>query len=384
MKEIVCYFRTIIIYAFSQNLIRQSLRFFARFFWNQPLLTETKNFKNLCLRRPTTNFSFFHKAAVQVLNFFFKTATIQLMLTIELQTKQNTIYKYTNFLERGFFMASIHITSDSTCDLSAEQIARHNIGIMPLYVRLGDETMRDGVNITAQDIFRYVDETGQLPKTAAPSVADYIDFFKEQQKEPDTAVIHFSISAKFSSSYQNACIAADELENVTVIDSMNLSTGHGLAVLEACRLAEQGASVEEIIKHEEEVIPKIRASFILDRLDYLHKGGRCSGVAALGANLLKLKPCIEVVDGEMRVGKKYRGTLDKVLPLYTADRLAGKQIRKDLIFITHTGCDKKIVDSVRAKVNELYSFDEVVETIAGCTVTSHCGQNTLGVLFIEE
>lgn len=281
-------------------------------------------------------------------------------------------------------MASIHITSDSTCDLSAEQIARHNIGIVPLYVRLGDETMRDGVNITAQDIFRYVDETGQLPKTAAPSVADYIDFFKEQQKEPDTAVIHFSISAKFSSSYQNACIAADELENVTVIDSMNLSTGHGLAVLEACRLAEQGASVEEIVKHEEEVIPKIRASFILDRLDYLHKGGRCSGVAALGANLLKLKPCIEVVDGEMRVGKKYRGTLDKVLPLYTADRLAGKQIRKDLIFITHTGCDKKIVDSVRAKVNELYSFDEVVETIAGCTVTSHCGQNTLGVLFIEE
>lgn len=281
-------------------------------------------------------------------------------------------------------MASIHITSDSTCDLSAEQIARHNIGIMPLYVRLGDETMRDGVNITAQDIFRYVDETGQLPKTAAPSVADYIDFFKEQQKEPDTAVIHFSISAKFSSSYQNACIAAEELENVTVIDSMNLSTGHGLAVLEACRLAEQGASVEEIVKHEEEVIPKIRASFILDRLDYLRKGGRCSGVAALGANLLKLKPCIEVVDGEMRVGKKYRGTLDKVLPLYTADRLAGKKVRKDLIFITHTGCDKKIVDSVRAKVNELYSFDEVVETIAGCTVTSHCGQNTLGVLFIEE
>ena len=281
-------------------------------------------------------------------------------------------------------MASIHITSDSTCDLSAEQIARHNIGIMPLYVSLGDETMRDGVNITAQDIFRYVDETGQLPKTAAPSVADYIDFFKEQQKEPDTAVIHFSSSAKFSSSYQNACIAADELENVTVIDSMNLSTGHGLAVLEACRLAEQGASVEEIVKHEEEVIPKIRASFILDRLDYLHKGGRCSGVAALGANLLKLKPCIEVVNGEMRVGKKYRGTLDKVLPLYTADRLAGKKVRKDLIFISHTGKKKKIVDSVRAKVNELYSFDEVVETVAGCTVTSHCGQNTLGVLFIEE
>ena len=165
---------------------------------------------------------------------------------------------------------------------------------------------------------------------------------------------------------------------------MNLSTGHGLAVLEACRLAEQGASVEEIVKHEEEVIPKIRASFILDRLDYLHKGGRCSGVAALGANLLKLKPCIEVVDGEMRVGKKYRGTLDKVLPLYTADRLAGKKVRKDLIFITHTGCDKKIVDSVRAKVNELCSFDEIAETVAGCTITSHCGQNTLGVLFIEE
>ena len=149
-------------------------------------------------------------------------------------------------------------------------------------------------------------------------------------------------------------------------------------------MKERGAPAEDIVKHVREIIPKIRASFVVDRLDYLYKGGRCSGVAALGANLLKLKPCIEVVNGEMKVGKKYRGTIDKVLPLYTADKLTGKKMKKDLIFITHTGCSKEIVESVRNKINELYAFDEIVETVAGSPITSHCGQNTLGVLYIEE
>ncbi len=279
---------------------------------------------------------------------------------------------------------SIRISADSTCDLSPEQLSRYDIGIIPLYISLGDESMKDGVEITAQTIFDYVTKTGQLPKTAAPSVADYLDFFRERQTSPNDILIHFTISSKFSSSYQNACIAAAEFENVTVIDSQNLSTGHGHAVMEAAVMKERGAPAEDIVKHVREIIPKICASFIVDRLDYLYKGGRCSGVAALGANLLKLKPCIEVVDGEMKVGKKYRGTIDKVLPLYTADKLSGKKMKKDLIFITHTGCSREIVESVRNKVKELYSFDEIVETVAGSTITSHCGQNTLGVLFIEE
>lgn len=279
---------------------------------------------------------------------------------------------------------SIRISADSTCDLSPEQLSRNDIGIIPLYISLGDDSMKDGVEVTSQMIFDYVAKTGQLPKTAAPSVADYLDFFRERQTSPDVALIHFTISAKFSSSYQNACIAAAEFENVTVIDSKNLSTGHGLAIMEAVAMRDKGAAAKEIAAHEEEVIPKIRASFVIDRLDYLYKGGRCSGVAALGANLLKLKPCIEVVDGEMKVGKKYRGAIDKVLPLYTADRLAGRKMKKDLIFITHTGCSREAVESVRNKIEEIYSFDEIVETVAGSTITSHCGQNTLGVLYIEE
>jgi len=281
-------------------------------------------------------------------------------------------------------MAKIRISADSTCDLSKEQIARYDISIQPLYVTLGEDTMKDGVEITSQMIFDYVAETGTLPKTAAASVADYIDFFKSVQTEPDVQVVHFSISAEFSSSYQNACIAASELENVTVIDSRNLSTGHGHAVMEAAVLRDKGASVEEIVAHEEAIIPKIRASFIVDKLNYLHKGGRCSGVAALGANLLQLKPCIEVVDGKMIVAKKYRGAFEKVLPLYVADQLNGKTVKKDLCFITYTSCDPATVEVVKAKANECFPFDEIVETTAGSTVTSHCGPNTLGVLFIEE
>ena len=279
---------------------------------------------------------------------------------------------------------TIRISADSTCDLSPEPLSRYDIGIIPLYIGLGGDSMKDGVEITSQTIFDYVAKTGQLPKTAAPSVADYLDFFRGRQVSPDVSLVHFTISSNFSSSYQNACIAAAEFQNVTVVDSRNLSTGHGHAVIEAAVLRDRGASVEEILEHEEAVIPKIRASFIVDRLDYLYKGGRCSGVAALGANLLKLKPCIEVIDGEMKVGKKYRGPIDKVLPQYTADKLLAGKMKKDLIFITHTGCSKEITDSVRGKIKELADFGEIVETIAGSTITSHCGQNTLGVLFIEE
>ena len=278
----------------------------------------------------------------------------------------------------------IRISADSTCDLSPELLEQYDIGILPLYISLGDQMLRDDGTVGAQMIYDYVAETGELPKTAAASVPDYIDYFASRMTTPDTHVIHFPIGSKLSSTYQNAVIASREFNNVTVIDPQNLSTGHGLAVLEAAKMNAKGASVGEIVAHEEEIVPKIRTSFVIDRLDYLHKGGRCSGIAALGANLLKLKPCIELFDGEMRVGKKYRGTIDKVLPLYTTEQLTGANPRKELIFITHTGCSPEIVAAVRKAIEATCPFDEIIETHAGPTVTSHCGPNTLGVLYIEK
>lgn len=278
---------------------------------------------------------------------------------------------------------NVRISADSTCDLSPDLLTRYDITLVPLYVQLGDASLRDGVNVDEQTIFDYVAKTGNLPKTSAPTVADYLENFKKIQ-QPGQEVVHISLGSKFSSSYQNACIAAEELDGVYVVDSCNLSTGHGHIVIQAAIMAEYGLAGAEILEKCNQITPKVRASFIVDRLDYLYKGGRCSGVAALGANLLKLKPCIEVVGGEMKVGKKYRGNFDKVLLSYAQDKLSGKQIRSDRVFVTHTECAPEVVKSVVGKVKELYPFEEIYETLAGSTITSHCGPNTLGVLFIEE
>lgn len=277
----------------------------------------------------------------------------------------------------------VKISADSTCDLSLELLSRYEITLMPLYVQLGESSLRDGIDVDEQKIFDYVAKTGSLPKTAAPSVADYMESF-EKMRQPGQELVHISLGSKFSSSYQNACLAAQELEGVTVVDSCNLSTGHGHVVIQAAIMAENGMTGAEILEKCNQLTPKVRASFIIDRLDYLYKGGRCSGVAALGANLLKLKPCIEVIDGEMKVGKKYRGNFDKVLLNYVQDKLSGKSIRKERIFVTHTECAPQIVESVIAKVKELYPFEECHETVAGSTITAHCGPNTLGILYIEE
>lgn len=278
---------------------------------------------------------------------------------------------------------NVRISADSTCDLSSELLTRYDITLVPLYVQLGEASLRDGVNVDEQTIFDYVAKTGNLPKTSAPTVADYLESFKKVQ-QPGQEVVHVSLGSKFSSSYQNACIAAKELEGVYVVDSCNLSTGHGHVLVQAAIMAEHGLNGAEILEKCNQITPKVRASFVVDRLDYLYKGGRCSGVAALGANLLKLKPCIEVIDGEMKVGKKYRGNFDKVLLNYTQDKLSGRQIRKDRVFVTHTECAPEVVKAVVNKVKDLYHFDELHDTLAGSTITSHCGPNTLGVLYIEE
>ena len=279
---------------------------------------------------------------------------------------------------------SIKITSDSTCDLSPELLAKYNVSIVPLYVTMGEKTCRDGVDAQPADLFDYVSRTGDLPTTAAVNIADYQDFFAPLSQEYD-AVIHFNISCDFSSCHQNARLAAEEFDNVYVVDSRNLSTGHGLVVVEAALAAQRGASAEEIVEYLTDVTGRVEASFVIDKLDYLVKGGRCSSVAALGANLLKLKPCVDVVDGQMKVGKKYRGAFEKILPEYVKDRLMGREdISFDRIFVTHTDCAPEVVAMVKEEVAKYASFAEVLETTAGATISSHCGPDTLGILFVRS
>lgn len=275
----------------------------------------------------------------------------------------------------------IKITADSTCNLSPEILKSMDITIVPLHVEVDGKDYLDGVNITPTDIFRYVGEEGKTCKTAAVNVYEYTTFFTEYAPKYD-AIIHINIGSDFSSCYQNAKIAAQQFENVYVIDSRNLSTGSGHLVYDAAKLAQQGMTAEAIMKHLENTIAKVDASFVIDRMDYLHKGGRCSGIEALGATLLKIKPSIEVVDGKMKVGKKYRGNFDRCLENYVKDRLSDPtDIDTSRIFITHSQCAPETVAKAKQIVQQYVQFDEVIETSAGCTISSHCGPNTLGILY---
>lgn len=278
----------------------------------------------------------------------------------------------------------VKITSDSTCDLSQALLSKHDIALVRIPISLGDRIGRDG-EITPEDIRAYAAATGALPKTSAVGIAEYGDVFR-YWTEQGFSVVHFSLGAGFSSTYQNACLAAQELENVFVVDSANLSAGQGLLVMLGAEMAENGASAEEIYKTCTETAPRVEASFVIDSLDYLYKGGRCSALAAFGSNLLKIKPCIEVKNGVMLPTKKYRGRIENVFLQYAEDRLRGREdIDKTRVFVTHTQCEKESVEKVAARVRELApDFREYLETDAGATVTTHCGPNTLGVLFIRK
>ena len=278
----------------------------------------------------------------------------------------------------------IQLTADSTCDLG-EYAAKRGVAIMPLCVILGEDSFLDGVNIVPQDIFDYVARTKQLPKTAAPNIVDYEEYF-QPFVEAGKTVIHFNISSKSSSSYSYAAEAAKSFAGkVFVIDSHALSSGQGLLVMKAADYVEEGMSAEEIVETINALRPKVNTSFIPDRLDYLYKGGRCSRMAMYGANLLKIHPLIEMDDGQLIASKKYRGNMDKCITNYISD-LAQKYPTYDKrrCFITHSSADKELVEIAKTKVNETFSFDEVLETVAGSVVTGHCGRNTLGVLFIAE
>jgi DegV family protein with EDD domain len=275
----------------------------------------------------------------------------------------------------------IKITADSTCDLSAEILEDLNITPMPLLVLIGEEVFHDGVDITPADIFRYVEEKGKTCKTAAVNTYEYECFFEEFSSKYE-AVVHICIGSGFSSCYQNAALAAENFKNVYVIDSQNLSSGSGHVVYEAARMARDGATAENICSGLDELIPRVDGSFVIDRLDYLYKGGRCSGLEMVGAKILQIKPCIEVIDGKMIVGKKYKGDFERCLKQYVKDRLYIKQdIDYSRVFITHPMCSAQTVEKVKEIIRQYAHFEEIVETPAGCTISSHCGPNTLGILF---
>ena len=275
------------------------------------------------------------------------------------------------------------IASDSTCDLSPELIEKYSIKILPLSVRLGENDYKDGVDVTPDDIYEHYRKTGELPKTAAVNVSDFADFF-ESATEAGSEVVVFTISALMSSTYNNARLASEDFNGVYAVDTKNLSTGGGLLVLKAADMAAEGYTAEDIAKACEALTDKVDASFVIDDLEFLYKGGRCSALERFGANLLKLKPCITVKDAKMGVGKKYRGNFADVLPKYVEDRIGdGSEIEKDRVFVTHAGCDMNIVNGCVEQVKAV-GFKEVLITRAGCTISSHCGQNTLGVLFLRK
>ena len=276
------------------------------------------------------------------------------------------------------------ILSDSICDLGDEILNKYSIDLNPLTVSKGEDSFLDGKEITPDDIYEYYDKTGELCKTSAVNVQSSIDFLAAHQK-PDTDIVYFLMSSDMSSTYQNAVTAAAEFNNVYVVDTKNISTGSGLLVLHAAEMAENGKSGKEICDECTKLSQYVDASFVVDTLEYLKKGGRCSTIAALGANILKLRPCIEVTDGKMAVNKKYRGKMSDVLVSYCKDRLSDlNDIVPDHIFITHSGCDEETIKKVEDTVKETEYFKNIHITRAGCTVSTHCGPGTLGVLYIRK
>lgn len=277
------------------------------------------------------------------------------------------------------------ISCDSCADLSQELVEKYNIAVNPMPIMLGDKQYADGVDIQVEDLFKYARETKQLAKTSAQNTAFFENYFNNLTAD-GSEVVHFTISSSMSGSYNFARIAAAGIDGVYVIDSANLSTGIALLALKACELAEEGKSGAEIEEEINALKPYVDSSFVIDTLEFLHKGGRCSAVAMLGANVLKLKPCIEVTDGKMDVGKKYRGKIEDVIRTYVKERLASTDdIDLHRIFITHTcGEDAPVVKDVADIVKAAAPFEEVLTTNAGCIVSAHCGPGTLGVLFIRK
>lgn len=281
----------------------------------------------------------------------------------------------------------VKIISDSTCDLSQALLDRYNITLLPLMVRLGDELYEDRVNITPDEIYQWSDRTKQAPSTACANVWTIQQLYKQHLKTHEELIV-FSISSQMSSTYANMVEAAAEMgatDRIHVVDSRNLSTGIGLLVLEAAEMAQAGHPAADILPHLQQLIPLVRASFVVDTLTFLHRGGRCSGAAALVGSVLKLHPKIVVSDGAMLVDKKYRGSLERSITTYVQDmRDDLLHARRNRVFITHSGCTEALLSQVRTQLEELHYFSEILETRAGGVISCHCGPSTLGVLFIQN
>ena len=276
------------------------------------------------------------------------------------------------------------ITADSTVDLSRELIERFDIKIIPLTITLGDDVFLDGQGFTPLDMYARYRKDGTLPKTAARSVQDFADFFAPFV-QAGCEVVHLDISSELSNSFNAARLAAQDFEGVYTVDSRMLSTGIGLLAIEAAECRDAGMGAAEIAAHLESLTDKVSTSFVLDTLEYMRKGGRCSTVAAMTATLLQLKPGLEMKDGKLGVYKKYRGSIEHVYKQYITERLKGKAVRPGHVFLTESGeIDPAVVEELTKLVYELSGCREVHHTLAGCTVSTHCGPRTLGVLFIEE
>ena len=282
-------------------------------------------------------------------------------------------------------MAKIKITCDSTCDLTPELYKRFDLEVLPLEVTLGDRVCYDGVDVTTEEMYAFVQKTGTLPKTSAISVGAYEDCFR-RWTEAGYSVVHINISNKLSACHQNACIAAEGMGNVFVVDSLNLSSGSGQLAMAAREMADEGLEAADIAEKLNEMRTRLDVSFVLQTLEYLHKGGRCSGVAALGANLLKLRPEIVVSnEGTMSVGRKYRGNMEKTVLDYIRGRLENNDnVIPGRIMVTHTDMPQELVDKAVELVKSLHPFKEVLPTSAGSTIGSHCGPACIGVLFFRK
>ena len=284
----------------------------------------------------------------------------------------------------------VKIIADSTCDLPKDILEEYGVSILPLHIICNEADYLDGVTITPPEIFAWADENKTTPKTSAASPGEAVELLKPYA-EAGRDVVCIAISDAFSTTGNVLRMTADAINEeagrtqVHVINSANLSTGIGLLVLEAATMAREGMEAEQIVKNIEALVPKVRASFVVDTLTYLHRGGRCSGLAALAGGALKLHPQIVVKDGKMDVAKKFRGNMKKVLLEYTKELTdALMHAKKNRVFITHSGCDKETVDAIHEYVSGLNVFEEILETTAGGVISSHCGPGTLGVLFIEE
>ena len=283
-------------------------------------------------------------------------------------------------------MKKVILSADSTCDLGQELKERYQVNYYPHHIILGGKDYMDNVDITPDIIYDAYWTKKILPKTAAINVEEYKQYFKPWISE-GYEVVHLNLGSALSSSYQNCCLAAEEMGGIYPVDSCNLSSGMGHLVLDAAEMIGRGMPASQISEALKARTGKCHASFILDTLEFMHAGGRCSSVTALGANLLNLKPCIEVDNssGAMGVGKKYRGNLEKVLVKYTKDKLAAyEHIRRNRIFITHSGIDDSYIELVRRTIQETMDFENIYVTRASCTISCHCGPNTLGILFETE